>query len=174
VAEETEEKKEVEEKEVSKPENKKGGMGKKIIFGIVGIIVLFVIIGVFGGGEKKTQEEGSIQQQPTKVEEKATEQEATTEEVEAEKEVEPFKLSGVGQQATEKFTLKKGLAIFKMIHSGSSNFIVHLLDEEGNQVGFSLVNEIGPFDGSKAVSIPRDGVYLLDIDADGSWTVAIE
>lgn len=57
MVEEAEVKKEAEEKEVAKPEKKKGGIGKKIIFGIIGIIVLFVLIGAFsGGGKKETQE----------------------------------------------------------------------------------------------------------------------
>lgn len=86
----------------------------------------------------------------------------------------PINLSGTGQTATEKFTLQSGLAVFKMTHSGSSNFIVVLLDSAGNEVDYSLVNEIGAFNGSKAVQIPDSGEYLLDIQAGGAWTVTIE
>jgi hypothetical protein len=82
-------------------------------------------------------------------------------------------LSGTGQQASEKFTLKKGLVIFKFTHNGSSNFIVKLLDEDGKNVDL-LANAIGNFDGSKAQNISKEGIYLLDIDADGQWTASIE
>ena len=37
-----------------------------------------------------------------------------------------------------------------------------------------LVNEIGPFDGSQAVTVPEDGIYLLQVEANGPWTIEIE
>jgi len=88
--------------------------------------------------------------------------------------VEPanISLSGEGQEASQQFTLTEGLSIFTMKHSGSSNFAVLLLDNSGEQVDL-LVNEIGYFDGAKAIGIAKSGVYILDIDADGPWTVNI-
>lgn len=88
------------------------------------------------------------------------------------------KLSGVGQKATEKFTLKKGLVVFKMTYKcspceGDSIFVIKLLKDNGDYMSL-LVNEIGNFDGSKAVKITETGIYLLDISADGQWTVSIE
>jgi len=83
-------------------------------------------------------------------------------------------LEGSGQQASSMFNLNQGLAIFRMTHDGNSNFIIRLLDAQGNSVTTSLVNEIGSFDGSKAVHIDESGTYLLDISADGNWTVRIE
>ena len=85
----------------------------------------------------------------------------------------PIALSGRGQEATSKFSLEKGLSIFKMTHDGDSNFAIWLLDDEGDNVDL-LVNEIGDFDGSKAVSIRKGGIYLLDISADGNWKISIE
>lgn len=85
----------------------------------------------------------------------------------------PISLSGVGQQASKKFQLQQGLAIFKLTHNGSSNFIVHLLESNGQDVD-GLVNEIGSFDGSKAEGIQNAGTYVLDIQADGKWTVTIQ
>jgi len=79
-------------------------------------------------------------------------------------------LSGVGKQATQMITLQEGLYVFRFTHSGSSNFIVHLLDSEGRRVE-SLVNVIGVFSGSKATRISAPGQYILDIDADGTWTI---
>jgi autonomous glycyl radical cofactor GrcA len=85
----------------------------------------------------------------------------------------PKALKGKGQQASEAFSLDKGLARFEMTHDGDSNFAIWLLDDEGDNVEL-LVNEIGNFDGSKAVSIRKSGIYLLDISADGNWEISIE
>jgi hypothetical protein len=85
---------------------------------------------------------------------------------------EPIKLRGTGQQATSKFVLDSGLVLFKMTHDGQSNFAVQLLDSQGQKVSL-LANEIGPFDGSKAVGIKESGTYILDISADGNWTINV-
>jgi hypothetical protein len=58
-----------------------------------------------------------------------------------------------------------------MTHRGQRNFIVRLLDRNGAPVGGALANEIGPFDGSRVVQIPKDDIYLLQVQADGSWVV---
>lgn len=84
--------------------------------------------------------------------------------------VEPLALSGKGQQATEMFTLPAGLVVFEMQHDGESNFIVHLIDDQGKRVEY-MVSEIGQFNGSKAVRVPSAGRYLLDIAADGNWSI---
>ena len=60
-----------------------------------------------------------------------------------------------------------------MTHDGRSNFIVVLFDDQGKRFS-SLVSEIGPFDGSTAVGIDRSAVYILDVNADGNWTINIE
>ncbi len=93
---------------------------------------------------------------------------------------EPQSFQGRGQQVSPKFTLDSGVAIFHMTHDGSSNFAIRLLDHEGQLVEL-LVNEIGPFDGSKAVGVKKGaifgakpGIHILDIAADGNWTVVIE
>ena len=86
---------------------------------------------------------------------------------------EPITLSGTGQEATSKFSLETGLSVFRMNHDGDRNFIVWLLNDEGDQIDL-LVNKIGEFDGSKAVGITKQGDYILDISADGSWTITIE
>jgi hypothetical protein len=85
----------------------------------------------------------------------------------------PIHLSGTGQQASQKFNLDSGLAIFNMKHTGSSNFAIWLLDNMGNKEEL-LVNEIGSFDGGKAVHISTAGNYVLDISADGPWTIDIQ
>ena len=37
-----------------------------------------------------------------------------------------------------------------------------------------LANDIGSFNGSKAVGIASSGIYILDVTADGNWTITIE
>jgi len=87
---------------------------------------------------------------------------------------EPINLSGKGQQASQKFHLNQGLAIFKITHDGGGFFNIDLLDNQGNYIA-GLAFEIGEsFDGSKAVGIDESGTYILDIKADGDWTVRIE
>ncbi len=83
--------------------------------------------------------------------------------------------SGSSKTATDLFELSRGLKRFNMTHQGSENFIVDLLDENGARVEIAgLVNEIGPFNGSKAVQVPEDGIYLLQVEADGPWTIQVE
>lgn len=85
----------------------------------------------------------------------------------------PIKLSGTSQQASQKFSLENGLSVFKMTHTGTSNFAVVLMDSDGQRVEL-LVDEIGKFDGAKAVGIANKGEYILDVSADGKWTITIE
>jgi hypothetical protein len=85
----------------------------------------------------------------------------------------PKVITGVGQKATEFVYLEEGLTRFEMRHNGDSNFIIWLMDKDGNLVD-SLVNEIGDFEGSKAVRIDEAGPYLLGVTADGNWEISIE
>jgi len=85
----------------------------------------------------------------------------------------PITLSGTGQQASEMFYLDEGLVVFEMTHDGDGYFGIWLLDDEGGRIDL-LVNEGGDFNGSKAVGINKAGIYLLDISADGNWTITIE
>lgn len=87
-------------------------------------------------------------------------------------ETKSIKLAGTGRQASEKFDLASGLGIFEINHDGSSNLVVRLLDKNGDEID-TLFNQIGEFKGEQGFSIPADGQYLLDIAADGNWTVAI-
>ena len=82
----------------------------------------------------------------------------------------PVTLTGEGEKATEFFELEKGLWIVNLEHAGSSNFIVALLDGNGDTIEY-LSNEIGTFEGSLAIKIDDSAAYLLDVQADGSWSV---
>jgi hypothetical protein len=84
----------------------------------------------------------------------------------------PLSMTGVGQHATRFFTLKPGVATFRMTHNGTGNFAVWLDDVNGKHVDL-LANKAGTFDGTKAEDIDRTGIYLLDIDADGDWKIDI-
>ena len=82
---------------------------------------------------------------------------------------------GTSAEATDLFELSGSLHRFELTHSGDENFIVDLLDQNGESVTMmGLVNEIGSFEGSKAVQVPEDGIYLLSVQANGPWTVKID
>ena len=84
----------------------------------------------------------------------------------------PFSVTGVGQHATPFFTLKPGVATFRITHNGSSDFAVWLDDVNGKHVDL-LANTVGTFNGTRAEDIDQGGIYLLDIDADGDWKIDI-
>ncbi len=142
---------------------------------VIGIGILFLYsIGSssFDEAQRKANEakNNNGDQQATQQEDQVKEQ-AQKEEIIPEPS--PITLSGTGQQASKKFSLESGLSIFKMTHTGTSNFAVILMDSDGQRVEL-LVNDIGKFDGSKAVGIAKKGEYILDVSADGKWTVTIE
>jgi len=60
-----------------------------------------------------------------------------------------------------------------MTHSGNSNFIVYILDSDGETVDY-IANEIGVFEGKAAVEIEIKGNYLLNVTADSNWEINIE
>ena len=82
---------------------------------------------------------------------------------------EPIALSGVGQFATDPITPPAAISVLSFSHDGSSNFAVFVFVDGEQDL---LINEIGAYQGSRPVvsSVP----FVLDIDADGAWTVVIE
>jgi hypothetical protein len=97
--------------------------------------------------------------------------------------------------ATDPFRLESGFAVAKMTHSGEGSFVVNLIsamqeetlaapetikfseDQYGGsntEVAIALAEEVGPVTVSRAVSIPVGGKHLLDVKADGPWTVEVE
>ena len=81
-------------------------------------------------------------------------------------------LSGKGRQATEKFRLEPGICLFDISHDGSSNLVIKLLDMNGKEID-TVFNQIGAFNGERAINIPRGGECLLDVEADGNWKADI-
>lgn len=84
----------------------------------------------------------------------------------------PIVFTGAGTTATAAFSLGGGFTVFASEHAGESNFIVWLLDNEGNNVEL-IANEIGVYSGTRGFGVSQ-GQYLLDIDADGSWQIKIQ
>lgn len=78
--------------------------------------------------------------------------------------------SGGGTSASGLFKLSKSAYKFSWKNTGSSNFIVVLLDHSGNWVDL-IANEIGSSSGSALVQVPASGLYMLDVEADGPWSV---
>jgi hypothetical protein len=69
------------------------------------------------------------------------------------------------------FNLEQGLVVFKIKHQGQGNFVVRLLDADGNPIAL-VANEIGSCSSSKAVRIPRTGSYLFDVQGRGDWSIS--
>lgn len=142
---------------------------KRWVWWVIGIMLFFVLVGVFSDDEEKKPDSKAITEKDSQVEQAGVSE--PKEEVVPEPS--PIELSGTGQQASQKFTLENGLSVFKITHTGRSNFIVNLMDSDGQNIEL-LANEIGSFDGAKAVGIAKKGEYLLNISADGKWTAKIE
>ena len=83
-----------------------------------------------------------------------------------------IKLSGSGDSATELIKLSSGFAVFEGQHTGSSNFIVKLMDENGNSQDL-LVNKIGSYKGKTFANISSSGSYYLEVKAGGNWNFTI-
>jgi hypothetical protein len=102
-------------------------------------------------------------------------QQGSQQQEQAVEEPKPITFSGSGPQATRLFQLEPGLTVIRMTHQGNANFIVDLLNENGNSVApMGVANVIGPFQGSTPVQIPRGGQHLLDVQADGQWQIVVE
>jgi hypothetical protein len=84
----------------------------------------------------------------------------------------PLTITGTGPMASDLVYLDSGLVTFRMTYDGTSNFMVELLDHNGRLVDV-VTNQIGSYKGSQAIRISEPGIYLLNIDADGSWKLDI-
>jgi len=73
------------------------------------------------------------------------------------------------QDSVQKFRVNEGGYIFTATHNSGGNFIVHITDSSGNTVEY-LFNEIGPYSGSKIVSLPA-GDYYLQVLASGPFAI---
>jgi hypothetical protein len=83
-------------------------------------------------------------------------------------------ISGVGDSVSEYFLLTNGAKTFKLNsgqQSSEKNFIVYLLDEDGQEVEI-LVNELTPGQYQSRINI-SEGVYMLRVEATGEWDIQI-
>lgn len=171
-------------------------MTSRVLLGCLGVFVLlFLLVGCLailagGGGEEVAEEprqvpadqaeEARQEQQPEEQEPEPQPEPEPPPEPEPEPEPEPAEprpitLSGSGPEATSPFQLESGLTVIRMSHQGDANFIVDLLDENGNSVApMGVANVIGPFQGSTPVQIQRGGQHLLDVQAAGQWQITVE
>lgn len=83
--------------------------------------------------------------------------------------VESQEFEGQGSKK-QSFKAGGGLTVFTLTHSGRANFVVQY---GTGQTSNLLVNEIGNYEGSKAVGLPV-GDYTLDIATRGQWKVKID
>lgn len=76
---------------------------------------------------------------------------------------------GKGKKS-QTFKAGGGLTIITLAHRGTSNFVVLYGQGQATQL---LVNEVGKYEGSRALGLPA-GDYVLDIDTAGDWAVSID
>lgn len=82
--------------------------------------------------------------------------------------------SGDNNAATPIFSTDSGLKRVTATHQGQGNFIINMLDSEGRETAFAMINEIGSGEYSTTVTVPQDGLYLFTVEAEGPWTINIE
>ncbi len=145
------------------------------------VVVIVIAVAACGGGDEKGEPAAGAQETPTAAaaespttapeEETPEQQETPTPEV---REPEPQTVAGTGQEVSPAFALEAGLTVFRMTHDGTSNFAIWLLNQDTGEQLELLANEIGAFDGAKAVGIAEPGNYVLDVTADGRWSADVE
>lgn len=142
------------------------------------VAVLLLLGGLFGddnqpNGTATRQTSPPTTQAPNATEPAATEPEPTEPPTTAAPGApRPQTISGRGKTATKPFRVTDGMAIFRFQHRGSSNFIVGLLTNRGEEID-NLVNEIGTTNGATARPLEA-ARYLFNVEADGPWSIRIE
>lgn len=81
----------------------------------------------------------------------------------------PSTFSGKGIQVTNKFYLPAGEYSFRATNKGGGNFIINMVDENGNSTG-RLVNKISDYEGDFTVKNVFDGNYVFTVMG-GDWTI---
>lgn len=82
--------------------------------------------------------------------------------------------AGAGAAMTRPFPLKAGLVLFRATaRGGSGAFLAELRDERGNFIDLAA-SETGPSTSSRLATAPSDGMYLLAVQYDGPWSIAVE
>jgi hypothetical protein len=82
-------------------------------------------------------------------------------------------LNGSTNQTTAPFALKAGLAVFQSVRAANDGyFYIDVFDSAAHQVA-TIASGSVPLDVSHAVSIPTDGMYALQVQAERGWTVNV-
>lgn len=85
-----------------------------------------------------------------------------------------LELSGSGDDVVDIEVPSGDAAIVTFTHSGSHNFTVWSYDKNGDQIDL-LVNTIGAYEGTRPINfLEGEEVALVEIGADGGWTVTVE
>ena len=82
----------------------------------------------------------------------------------------PTSFSGKSINVTEKFYLPAVEYSFRATNEGEGNFIIYMVDEDGNFTK-RLVNEIGAFDGDFSADVVFDGNYIFAVQGGDNWTI---
>lgn len=91
----------------------------------------------------------------------------------------PFTENGTGDTVIAPISLGSGIFVLDAKHGGSDNFIVTIVSEDGQSQDL-LINDIGPYEGQKAIRVQEDaiiglepGIHALEIRADGDWSISV-
>lgn len=88
-------------------------------------------------------------------------------------EFKPVALKGNGDDATNDVEFAEaGNYRVAITHKGKSNLVVYARGSEPG-TDIQLLNEIGEYSGSKILSVEVPGKYIVDVQADGAWTLKI-
>lgn len=86
---------------------------------------------------------------------------------------ESYSFEGEGTSTTDELSFRGGVVTVDYSHDGERNFIVEAVAVEGDSLDDQvLANAIGTVEGGTASRI-GEGAYHLNIDADGSWSLAV-
>ena len=84
----------------------------------------------------------------------------------------PITREGAGDLVLGPFLLSTQLGHATMSYRGTSNFLMTLLAVDGTHRSI-LANEIGQYQGTTAMHLRQNGVYFVDVHADGEWALSI-
>ena len=82
-------------------------------------------------------------------------------------------LSGSANQTTTPFALKAGLARFQSVRSATDGYYYIDLYSAGGQQFTTIAAGNSPLDLSHVAAIPADGMYVLQVQSEGGWTVNV-
>ena len=92
----------------------------------------------------------------------------------------PISLPGSGDYVAGPIELQAGRVDFTLVHDGTSNFVVDLVESDGTLVD-TLANETGSFRGTKRLGVragaaqgAEPGIHGLFVTADGRWSISVQ